>query len=56
MLKKKSKNQLEDMIVDIFYWLFHDFPGKGDYHKGWMERGESIIKLCHLEKYCYNGK
>lgn len=56
ILKSLSREQLEDEFEDILILLFYRLNGNDEYHEGWNDSRESIIKLCKLEKYRYNGK
>lgn len=56
LLKQLDREQLEDMIEDIFILLFHRRVGDGEYCKGWNDSREAIIEVCKLEKFRYNGK
>lgn len=56
LLKQLDREQLEDMIEDIFILLFHRMDFDGAYCRGWDESRNAIIELCKLEKFRYEGK
>lgn len=56
ILKSLSREQLEDEMEDILILLFNRIPEDEPYVEGWNDSRESIISLCNLKKYRYDGK
>ncbi len=56
LLKLLDREELEDMIEDIFIILFSRRCGDGEYCRGWDDSRNAIIEICKLEKFRYNGK